>query len=537
MPVSAFVHRLKTGVFVGTLIHILTRKAYICSKRIRGLKLCGFAGKMTLLTLLIFLMIGGVELNPGPSGFDDQLENVAYRIQNSISGLEQKMMSRLNTIEDNQRSITENIKSLTHENRELKNDVQFLMDKCDYLENQSRRNNLIFDGISRSYDRHESWEECERIICEIIYQGIGIHSDINIEIERAHRLNSRSIIVKFKSFKQKSLILSKAKNLRHSYRFSRVFVNEDFSERVKQKRTELFHVQRDLRQQGIRSNLRFDKLFSGDAVYTVDNELRVHQGRRWGRFQDRFNDGTRNNGVGQDFAYPDGSQHQGPTGGHDYGHYGAAYGGSGTASYSGMGDTGNRQGHHDDDSHQDPDTSTHSNVSGVEVRSPQGHTQQATSNQQTDNLATSGVEHSTPAQCSSPSDTERGSLQLSGTARRPGSSGRGRGDRVLSNQNTTPLRGFGRGTPGDQGHVSDRSTLRGQFDNAEENSRTLANQTGSQKTTEKDSGIRSGTQGGKTFNNIDKGANLGDTNRVLRSQAVTRQSSILDFNNIPTSNK
>ena len=524
MPVSAFIHRLKTGAFVGTLIQILTKKAYVCSKRIKGLKLCGFAGKMTMLTLLMFLMIGGVELNPGPFGYDDQLENVANRIQNSISGLEQKMMFRLNTIEDNQRSITENIKSLTLENRELKNDVQFLMEKCGYLENQSRRNNLVFDGIPRPYDRHESWEECEKIVCEVIYQGIGISNDVNIEIERAHRLNSRAIIAKFKCFKQKSLILSRAKNRRHSYRFSRVFVNEDFSERVKQKRAELSHVQRDLRQQGLRSTMRFDKLFSGDTVYTVDSDLRVHEGRRRGRLQDRLHDG---------YGYQD------FTGSDNYGNHGVSYGGPSAESCPGMGDTGNGQRHgYYDDSHREQDISSHTQVSGVDVGSPQGQSFQASSN------PSSGVGNVTPPGNILPLDTSRDSQRSSGNTRRPGSVGRARGvvkntGLASDNQDATPLRGFGRGSPGSHslGH-GDRNSLPGQFDNAQTNSSALVarnDQIRDQNSTNQGTGINNDMHGGKTVNNFGKGTN--SESRVTRSQSGTRQASLLDYGNMHATNK
>ena len=60
------------GVFVSCLLKILTKKAMIAANRVRGLTVHIFAGRFTVPTLLAFLMISGMELNPGPTSLNEE---------------------------------------------------------------------------------------------------------------------------------------------------------------------------------------------------------------------------------------------------------------------------------------------------------------------------------------------------------------------------------------------------------------------------------------------------------------------------------
>ena len=75
--------------------------------------------------------------------------------------------------------------AVRRENQELRNAVGVLGSKCDYLENQSRRNNLLFFGFPAVPAGTEHWDECERKVKEASKEGMGITEDILIE--RAHR--------------------------------------------------------------------------------------------------------------------------------------------------------------------------------------------------------------------------------------------------------------------------------------------------------------------------------------------------------------
>ena len=55
-------------------------------------------------------------------------------------------------------------------------------DKMEYLEGQSRRNNLVIDGFTES--PHETWTEMEEKVKKVLIEKLNLQ--LEIEIERAH---------------------------------------------------------------------------------------------------------------------------------------------------------------------------------------------------------------------------------------------------------------------------------------------------------------------------------------------------------------
>lgn len=60
-----------------------------------------------------------------------------------------------------------------------------LLERLDYLENQSRRNNIIIDGITLDH-AEESWAETENKERELLTTKLKMEAN-SIQIERAHR--------------------------------------------------------------------------------------------------------------------------------------------------------------------------------------------------------------------------------------------------------------------------------------------------------------------------------------------------------------
>nr|KAG5687557.1 hypothetical protein BaRGS_023113 [Batillaria attramentaria] len=152
----------------------------------------------------------------------------------NLQSLENKVDARWHEMYEQQASMNCDIEvtydfclSLERENKKLWETVGRLEEKIDSLENHSRRNNLLFFGIPKA-DR-ESWDDCERLVREVIEQGLEITQ--HVAIKRAHRAG-QAIIVKLLSYKQKQLILSRSSKLRGSS----VVVREDFSQAVRNKR-------------------------------------------------------------------------------------------------------------------------------------------------------------------------------------------------------------------------------------------------------------------------------------------------------------
>ena len=211
-----------------------------------------------------------------------------------VDDMENNICRRLSNIEEQQRELKINVgdlhskyERLVAEHEYLYRDLQQLKRKNDYMENQSRRNNLIFIGIPPVRDGFESWSDCQDKVLTIIREGMQICEDVHIE--RAHRVG-KTIIVKFMSYISKTLVLSRARELRHTKYFANIFVREDFSKPVREQREILINLQRRLRQQGRNPRLRFDKLLDGGAVYHVDDDGQVVE-RRQGVWRSGGDDG------------------------------------------------------------------------------------------------------------------------------------------------------------------------------------------------------------------------------------------------------
>ena len=125
----------------------------------------------------------------------------------------------------------------------------------DRLEGQSRRKNLIFHGIPET--NKETWEQSEDKIKQIINEKLKIES---VSFERVHRLNTknkpRPIIAKFSSFKQRSEVFQSRKNLQNT----NIYINEDFTRRVRDIRRNLRPVMKTHKEAGRNVTMVYDHL-------------------------------------------------------------------------------------------------------------------------------------------------------------------------------------------------------------------------------------------------------------------------------------
>eukprot|EP00112_Aurelia_sp_Birch-Aquarium-sp1_P000644 Seg106.6 transcript_id=Seg106.6/GoldUCD/mRNA.D3Y31 product="hypothetical protein" protein_id=Seg106.6/GoldUCD/D3Y31 len=103
--------------------------------------------------------------------------------------------------------------------------VGILHDQVEYLENQSRRNNIGIVGVSELEDEDETWEKSEEMVKQLVNDKLALTDDL--QIERAHRVGKernkeetrsdgskygpRPIVAKFLSWKQREKVLSSAR--------------------------------------------------------------------------------------------------------------------------------------------------------------------------------------------------------------------------------------------------------------------------------------------------------------------------------------
>ena len=70
---------------------------------------------------------------------------------------------------------------------ECREDTDRLEDQNEYLENQSRRNNIKI-GVDEGKDKEKTWDDTEIIVKDLIKKKLNYEDEI--EIEQAHHVQS-----------------------------------------------------------------------------------------------------------------------------------------------------------------------------------------------------------------------------------------------------------------------------------------------------------------------------------------------------------
>ena len=159
------------------------------------------------------------------------LDKQNERLVTEIGGINTKIDSIFSTISE----LKQDNDRLSSDNLLLREEVSQMKNKLDQIENQSRRNNLRFNGIDGSIN--ENWDVSERKVRSFLKDTLNFGDEADtFEIDRAHRIKSRdpskcTIMVRFTRFKDCELILGRAnRQLQHNRSHS---VQQDFSDKVR----------------------------------------------------------------------------------------------------------------------------------------------------------------------------------------------------------------------------------------------------------------------------------------------------------------
>ena len=171
-------------------------------------------------------------VNQAVSRMETASQQQGKKIEEGLGSIEDKIDRRLCEVETRQTQLADCMDSLHSEcqalrsdNQDLRGTVNYLAEKCDYMENQSRRNNLVFTGFASVREDFESWEDCERKVKACVKEGMGTTE--RLEIERAHRAG-KAIVVRFLSYKQKMLVLTNARKLKTSNGYDNITSEKTF---------------------------------------------------------------------------------------------------------------------------------------------------------------------------------------------------------------------------------------------------------------------------------------------------------------------
>ena len=142
----------------------------------------------------------------------------------------------------------------------------------DYLEDQSRRNNLRFEGIVE--ETGENWEQTAKKVEVIVREKLGITD--TIQIERAHRVGKhnserpRLVVAKFLRFNDRENILRSSGKLKGT----NIYINEDLCETSQAKRRSQLPQLKQARSQGKIAYFVHTRLVIKDRVapHQINNE-------------------------------------------------------------------------------------------------------------------------------------------------------------------------------------------------------------------------------------------------------------------------
>ena len=139
------------------------------------------------------------------------------------------------------------------------------MDKLEYLENHSRRNNIRIDGIPEQ--ENESWDTTAEKVKQVLTEKLDLAG--TLDIERAHRVGRvvagsrrcpRTIVCRLRDWRQKDSIIRRASIIKPAG----LLVNEDLAKETMEKREEQRPKMEEAKRNGKMAYFVLDRLIVKD---------------------------------------------------------------------------------------------------------------------------------------------------------------------------------------------------------------------------------------------------------------------------------
>lgn len=203
---------------------------------------------------------------------DKKISEVIVSLEFTQAKLDEALV-KLKDAEGEKKEYALRIQTLNQENQELRDKVGKYETRLDYLDDQSRRNNLRFAGIPE--ESGETWEQCQVKVAKIVKDRLNIPE---VNLERAHRIGKinsqrpRDIIAKFSRFPERDAVF----RARTELKGTNLYVNEDYCPGTMDARRQQMDALRDARRSG--------KLaFFNYRTLVVRDRLRSEAGGRSGQ--------------------------------------------------------------------------------------------------------------------------------------------------------------------------------------------------------------------------------------------------------------
>ena len=173
--------------------------------------------------------------------FESTIHSLTLRVDSVVKDV-QEMKTGLQYTQkdvDELKPIHVKLEDVNKELDKISKDLASHSQKMEYLENQSRRNNIRVNGIPES--DNETWEDAEAKVKRAIKDNL----DLEVDIERAHRVERRitksgqanrnqprTIVCRLRDWKQREQVLRKARREKPTD----LYISEDLSPATLQKR-------------------------------------------------------------------------------------------------------------------------------------------------------------------------------------------------------------------------------------------------------------------------------------------------------------
>lgn len=206
----------------------------------------------------------------------EAIMGILKNIQNDLNCQKQDMKNmELNITQSINTNINEKFIQMEAKTAELENKIEKQQETIDLLEKQIRKKNIVLFGVEET---ERSYSELVTVVYDVIMKIMKIDCHRK-EIEEVRRLGrktdaTRPIVVTLTSVGRKIDILKRKKSLEGSL----VYVKEDFSPRVLEKRKQLQEELKREREAGKKVALRYDKIVELKS-YGVESAAKRKQKR------------------------------------------------------------------------------------------------------------------------------------------------------------------------------------------------------------------------------------------------------------------
>ena len=204
------------------------------------------------------------------------LDNKTTRMDATVTALETSLefsQSEVEILKKENKDLKQQLCNLNIEDRRTQFQVNAVEEKVDRLETNTKKRNLLVEGIMENGGRDE---DVEKTICQLfdqlaVSQGISMESCYRVGPYNNNKTRPRPILICFDRQVDRDVIYAKGMMLKSTKDYKRVWINEDVGPISKRKRGLIRLISREAQQQGIDCRTGKYAIHIDNKKYDADN--------------------------------------------------------------------------------------------------------------------------------------------------------------------------------------------------------------------------------------------------------------------------